>query len=109
MLVTFKSKSSADIMMFGDVAHQMLRMMGYPEQVPGAIEPEDIPTALSKLTLATEKIHLDEQAFEHMVSEELDEVNELDIEPAVSLHTRAIPLIAMLKAAQAADEYVMWE
>ena len=115
MLVTFKCKTCADIVMFGDVAQQMLRMMGHSDHVPGAIQPEDIPMALAKITLATEKLHYDEQRAEPVQQglgeHDLDdvEVNAMDVEPVVSLHTRAIPLIAMLKSAQEAECFILWE
>ncbi|MGF1686782.1 DUF1840 domain-containing protein [Photobacterium japonica] len=115
MLVTFKCKTCADIVMFGDVAQQMLRMMGHSDHVPGAMEPEDIPMALAKLALATEKLHYDEQHAE-LAQQGLDgnvlddeQVNAMDVEPVVSLHTRAIPLIAMLKSAQEAECFILWE
>ncbi|MGF1723536.1 DUF1840 domain-containing protein [Photobacterium nomapromontoriensis] len=111
MLVTFKCKACGNVMMFGDVAKQMLRMMGHSENVPGAIEPEDIAEALEKLTLATEQIHQSEQQPEitELPEEEEVDVDDLDVEPVVSLYTRATPLIDLLKAAEKAGCYVMWE
>jgi hypothetical protein len=40
MLVTFTTKTYADITMFGDVALALLKMMGYSTKVPGAIKAE---------------------------------------------------------------------
>ena len=45
MLVTFKTDAHADIMMFGDVALTLLKLMGLSGRVPGALLAEEIPTA----------------------------------------------------------------
>ncbi|MEP6606140.1 MAG: DUF1840 domain-containing protein, partial [Nitrosospira sp.] len=52
MLLTFKSDAYADITMFGDVAQQLLKMMGHSGTVPGAILAKDVPTVLDRLTRA---------------------------------------------------------
>ena len=49
MLITFKTKSYANIMMFGDVGLKMLKMMDFGVSVPGAIIAEDVPRALRNL------------------------------------------------------------
>jgi hypothetical protein len=54
MLVTFTTDAYADITMFGDVAHTMLKMMGHSVTVPGAILAADVPEALRRLTTAVE-------------------------------------------------------
>ncbi|PSW20151.1 DUF1840 domain-containing protein [Photobacterium sanctipauli] len=114
MLVTFKCKASGNVLMFGDVAKHMLRMMGHCENIPGAIDPADIDDALIKLTAATQQIHQQELAAEKQQvensqsAEDVDDLNELDVEPVVSLYTRAAPLIDMLKAARDAECHIMW-
>ena len=45
MLITFKTRAYADITMFGDVALQLIELMGRRDTVPSAIYPEDIPKA----------------------------------------------------------------
>ena len=52
MLVTFRSKASADVVMFGDMAIKLLALMGHAGTVPGAILAEDVDAALSKLKQA---------------------------------------------------------
>ena len=54
MLVTFTTDAYADITMFGDVVHTMLKMMGHSVTVPGAILAADVPEALRRLTTAVE-------------------------------------------------------
>lgn len=101
MLVTFSCPVYADITMFGDVALQLLKLMGHSDTVPGAILAEDVPAALARLVAAVEA---DKQPPEREEPAE----NE-DSEPAVSLVHRALPLIELLKAAAKAQCYVMWD
>ena len=57
MIVTFRSKAHADIMMFGDIAVNLLKLMGHSGTVPGALLAEEVPTALDHLrkAIATHK------------------------------------------------------
>ena len=99
MLITFKTQSYANIMMFGDVGLKMLEMMDYGVAVPGAIIAEDVPRALSNLQNRLETLV--------EVVEPAGEASEG--EPAVSLHTRAVPLIELLQSAVADENIVRWE
>lgn len=102
MLITFKSRAGADIIMFGDVALKLIRMMGRTDTVPGVIEPEDIPQALKSLRqgIATEASAAKEEEADGVEDEEAE---------LVSVHNRALPLIDMLNAATEEDVPVMWE
>src|SRR5574340_382445 len=94
MLVTFSCKAYADITMFGDVALNMLKLMGHSETVPGAILAEDVPAALARLkgALATMKATPAPKGSGKSVDEDGDE-------PPVSLAHRALPLLELLTAA----------
>lgn len=98
MLVTFTSKTYADITMFGDVALAMLKMMGHSGTVPGAIQAEDVPEALSQLKAA---IGANKAS---LPAEEKD----ADV-PVVSMANRALPLIDLLADAAKSGSYVMWK
>ena len=103
MLITFKTRARyPNITMFGDVALQILRLMGRRETVPSAIEPEDIPGALIHLrnSLASE-----EEANAEATSTD----NGDEAEAGVSIGTRAGPLIEMLEAAAEEGVAVMWD
>ena len=99
MLITFKTKSYANIMMFGDVAQKLLKMMDYGVSVPGGIIAQDLPQALSNLQRELESIV---DVVEPAGDAEQDQ-------PAVSLHTRAMPLIELLQSAIADQNNVRWE
>jgi hypothetical protein len=98
MLVTFKTKAYADITMFGDIALAMLKMMGHSATVPGAIQAEDVPVALNRLTAAIAK----DKAPPPKENKDQEE-------PGVSIAHRALPLIQLLTAAAKANCNVMWE
>jgi len=99
MLITFKTKSYANITMFGDVALKMLEMMDFGISVPGAIIAEDVPQALENLQKNLES-----------VIEQVEPAGEAgDDAPAISLHTRAVPLIELLQSAVADENIVRWE
>ena len=99
MLITFKTKSYANITMFGNVATKMLEMMGCSTSVPGAIVFEDVAQALASLRRALES-----------TMEVVEPAGDADDEqPAVSLHTRAVPLIELLQSAIDDENHVRWE
>ncbi len=99
MAVTFKTKAYANITMLGQVAGQMLDMMGFGKAVPGAIDAADVPQALENLERGLARVPLE-------VAPAADADDE---EPAVSLHTRARPLLELLRAAAAEQTHVRWE
>ena len=100
MLVTFTTDAHADITMFGDVALSMLKMMGHSATVPGAILAADVPAALSKLTAAID-------AEKDIVA--VEDQDQDEDEPVVSMANRALPVIDLLAAAAKADCNVMWK
>ena len=96
MLVTFKTKSYANIVMFGDVGTKMLELMNYGTSIPGAITAEDVSHALSNLQRGLE------DTADLAVDTDADQ-------PAVSLNTRAQPLIELLQSAIDDRNHVRWE
>ena len=86
--------------MFGDVAAQLLKMIGHTGTVPSAILAKDVPNALTQLEAA---IQATKQQPEAEMSEDDD-----DEASSVSLPHRALPLIDMLKAAAKDKSNVMW-
>lgn len=109
MLVTFKCTAYADITMFGDAAEALLKLMGLSGNVPGALMGSDVAGALAKLkdALASEK-----DAGENLVNTSdtgSDVTDDDDAANKVALATRAVPLIELLEAAEAASANVMWD
>jgi len=98
MLVRFRS-DVGDMVMFGEVAVTLLKMMGQSGGVPGAILAADIPVALARLQGAVAA-----NQIEPAPSAARDEG-----EPRVSLRQRAFPLIELLGRAIKKDADVIWE
>jgi hypothetical protein len=101
MLVKFDSKVGT-LTMFGDVAVQLLNLMGHSGTVPSAILAADIPAAIERLTRA-----LDQGASLPPTPTEEDERQEG--RTPVSLRQRAYPLIELLERAAKNGADVMWE
>lgn len=106
MLVTFKTDCYANITLFGDVAQAFLRVMGHSGNVPGSISAADVPAALSRLSKAVES---GEVKMPAPATRRDDDDDEDDEELLVSLKNRAFPLIALLSAAVASEDSIMWE
>src|SRR5690242_6512791 len=104
MLIKFKTDAYADIIMFGDIAQQLLKMMGHSGTIPSAILAEDVPAALERLKRAIEP---EKAAAKQNVPEEKPGDNKDG--QSVSLAYRALPLIELLTAAAKKKRDVMWE
>jgi hypothetical protein len=102
MLITFKSDAYADITLFGDVALQLLKMMGHSGTVPGAILAEDVPAALDRLKRGID--------VEKSVPASPGNSQDKDLDDqVVSLTYRALPLIELFTAAAKKNCNVMWQ
>jgi hypothetical protein len=102
MLVTFRTKAYADITMFGDVAKQLLTLLGHSGTIPSALSAEDVPAALARLEAALQERKAAEAA------EAAPEPDDRDAPRRVTLSQRAVPLLELLRAAAARNAAVMW-
>ncbi len=85
--------------MLGDVGLKMLDFMAFGGSVPGAIQAGDVPVALKNLQQALSKM-----------PEQVEAAGDAgEDQPAVSLPTRAVSLLALLQAAIAEETYVRWD
>lgn len=105
MLVRFSTKDYGDVIMFGDVALALLQMMGHSPTVPGALLAADVPAALGRLRAGLAAA----SAAPPVVDEGDDDDQNATGEPAISLATRALPLIDLLAAAVKSNSRVMWQ
>lgn len=105
MLVTFHSRAYADITLFGDIAQNLLKMMGHSGTVPGALLAADIPAALARLRAALAAQQ--EAAAKPPQDEEAEEAEEDEVRPPLSM--RALPLLDLLDASARAGCDVMWD
>jgi len=87
MIVTFRSKAHADIMMFGDVAVRLLKLMGHSGTVPGRALGRRGPHGTGSLKKGR-------RGHKAAVAEVSDPVQDDDSsERPVNLPHRALPLI----------------
>ena len=98
MLVRFDSKAGS-ITMFGEVAVDLLKLMGQSGALPGAILAADIPAAVERLRRG-----LDKQPASTDKADKTDQS-----EPKVSLRQRAFPLIDLLERAAKRGADVIWD
>lgn len=115
MLVVFRSSATESITMFKDAAVELLRLMGATGRIPGGLNPEDVPDALARLEASIERLKSANHAGtparpadnEDRASDEDEEDEER--EPPVSITTRAVPLLSLMKRAAAAKAELVWE
>lgn len=100
MLVTFSCQAHSDITIFGDVAVQLLKLMGHSGTVPGALLAKEVPAALARLETAV-------RTGTHLPAAE-DKADGQDDEQTVSFRHRALPVIELLKSAAKQECNVMW-
>ena len=106
MLVTFRTKAYSNITMFGDIAKQLLVLMGHSGTIPSAINAEDVPAALARLEAAVAQRKAAEASDPPEGERERDDY---DAPRKVSLSTRSVPLLELLRAAAANKAGVSWD
>jgi hypothetical protein len=97
MLVKFESKAGS-VTMFGEVAVQLLKIMGHSGTVPSALLAKDIPPALQALKSALAIAQDDAPASR----------TEDGAQKPVSLHQRAFPLIELMERAAKQGADITW-
>lgn len=97
MPLTFKSKSGPSILMLDAVGKEILEMLGFGTRIPGAITAEDLPRARDNLNRAL-------SAIPEPAPEQAEEDN-----PPITLHKRALPVLQLIEASIADDEYLRWD
>ena len=108
MLVKFSSTSGQSLSMFEDQAKKMLRAMDMTGNIPGAINPEDLQTALDHLEQSIQKEAASEKPPE-FGNEVFDDERKAIENQIVSATARAFPLIELLKLSIKQQNAVMWE
>lgn len=106
MIVKF-STSIGQFTMHGDAAVALLKGMGHSGTVPGAILAADLPDALAQLQRMLETSG-DSTGAPPPPPPRSDE-EEREREPVITLKTRAVPLLDMIRSAIARNSDLMWE
>ena len=112
MLITFKSKAAADVVMYKEHASRILDLFEKsPDQ--GIITADETAGALKKLEaeISDSKLHHPAEDMQHDVNvhrRETDEDSEHERGNTVSFATRAFPLLEMLRAAHKDKQFIVW-
>lgn len=113
MLITFKSKAAADIVMYKEHAERILELLGKDTE-RGIILPHDTEDAIRKLEAAIA------ESRAHPISEQVNQDVKAHPEPyengdhehepvaVVSFASRAFPFLEMLRAAHEQNREVVW-
>jgi hypothetical protein len=100
MLIKFDSKVGS-LIMFGDVAVELIKMMGHSGTVPSAILAADIPQAIARLDAALGTLPPDARSKA--------DAERKDDAVKVSLRKRAFPLIELCRRVAEADADLLWD
>jgi glutamate/tyrosine decarboxylase-like PLP-dependent enzyme len=101
MVFEFKSRATGTIVMTGDVASSILKIIGKEASPQGVIVPDTMEACISALLAA-----IDRQKANDKSSDNAKE--DADGKPVISLAQRAHPFIDMLRAAKAANRDITW-
>ena len=107
MLIVFKSKAAGDVMMFGDVAHSLMEIMGKSPDPKGIVTVEQLPDAIARLKAAVAQDKAEKPVVDHdeRVFEKTPEGGKRE---HVSLARRAVPLIELLEYSLKEEVPVTW-
>ena len=112
MLVTFKSKAAAEVLMYEEHAKRILDLLN-KDVKRGIITSAEAPKAVERLEaeIAESRMHpTSEEVRRDVMAHHGDEGDDNEHEPVefVSFATRAYPLLEMLRAANREHHDVMW-
>lgn len=114
MIYRFKSQATADLIMMGPQGDHILRLIGKTPEPQGIITVAQLPAAIEALRAAVEADERGQApaaAAQEAASASEDEATGDDDaadDMPVSLRQRAQPLLAMLRAALAERQDVVW-
>ncbi|WP_299876990.1 DUF1840 domain-containing protein [uncultured Cocleimonas sp.] len=99
MLVNFSYINGQKISMFEKDAQSMLKVMEMSGNIPGAMNPEDIPAAINLIKHASSISTVQPVTAEDAKAKD----------DSVSFKNRAFPLVELLNMAVKKNQSVMWE
>lgn len=103
MLVRFETRAYS-ILMLGDPAVHLLKLMGKSGDVPGAMKGHEVPEALERLKSGLVEVEDEDEDGEETATTGVDG----DREPPVGLALRAFPLVELLTHASSNCHDVIW-
>lgn len=110
MVITFQSRASGDVLMFGEVAARLLTIIGKDAQATrGIITAEQLPDAIERLQQAIEADRAQARALDR-ADPDRDENEDIPkgMAAPVSLYQRGWPLLEMMTRSHAEGVPVTW-
>lgn len=108
MLYIFKSRASADVIMFGPDAKRLLEIIGKDPDAKGIVTVEQLPQAIASLEQAAEADRAQVRALRNHLESSNDHEGIAAEKTTVHLSQRAMPLIAMMKESLREETPVVW-
>ena len=108
MIITFQSPASGDVIMFGDVAQRMMKLMGKEPSDKGIVTVEQLPDAISHLKRAIEEDRRDRAGRDPEDMPRTEKAEGGGSRPYVSLSQRALPLLELLEWSLKKRKPVVW-
>ena len=111
MIVVFQSPASGDVIMFGDVAQRMMKIMGKDLTDKGIVTVEQLPQAIARLKAAIEEDKQQRAGIKEddlPQSESVGSGNANSSRPFVTLTQRAVPLLELLEWSLKKKKPVVW-
>lgn len=102
-MITFQSDASGDVMMFDEVAHHMMDIMGKEHTVRGVVTVEQMPECIARLKAA-----IAEDRARARGNPENEGEEGTGVAARVSLAQRAIPLVELLERSLEREKPVLW-
>lgn len=102
-MITFRSEVGPDVMMFDEVAHRMMDLLGKEHAPRGVVSVEQLPAAIAALKDA---IARDRAVGKAQPAD--DDGEETRAPRPVSLAQRALPLVELLEISLARGKPVTW-
>jgi hypothetical protein len=108
-MYTFKSKTTADLLMFKATGDELLRLMGHEPSATGIVQASELAAALAMLEQAVAADERPQVPSPKPDSkpDQADDAGEVP-EPTVGLRQRAWPLMEMMKRALAEGVAIVW-
>lgn len=101
-MITFRSEVGPDIMMFDDIAHQMMDLIGKERTDRGVVTVEQLPACIARLKAAGSQDRAQHGDSFH------DEDEGSESAPPVGLSQRVIPLIELMEISLERRKPVTW-
>jgi len=108
MVITFRSRAAADVLMFGEPARQLLKILGKdPDAAEGIVTVEQLPDAITRLEQAIEADRARAREADR-ADPDGDEDAPRGMAAPVNLHQRGWPLLDLLQRSLAEETPVTW-